>query len=1008
MLKRVWYALGLLAGLASGVAAQEADGVRAYVWGNSLINHPTASEGTAVPYWLAKLAKADGRDFALSGQYAFGGQFPDKLPPFPEWGFPGVTPSYEAGRDGFADGVDTLLINPENFIQYKAPEDAYDGANPDGRSPVSGTVALASWAAGQGANPVVFLYEGWAEMDRFPPTRRKYRRYQSYTTGDYHDWYVGYRDAVAASLPEMDVRLIPVGRILTGLLTEGPLQELRPVDLYTDNSPHGTPTTYLIAAMITYAALYNAPPPAEFDQFEDAHALLATQYTETAAYIWQALEGFTAPRKAAAVQNPAPSREIATAPYGPEAVPVAPVSDLPKRPDPIENEPAESAVADKTPAPASDTKAGQGLANPSIAMGLNGIADWSTQQPFIDVMKSARPWIGHLPKQWGGWTAEMLADKGHLDAAGWVTQIPIGVDRIETFLLTDMPPEAVSLKGRYRVTWEGAGKLDIVGNARVQSTADHELWFLYEPGEGTVAVQINETDPRGTGDYIRNIKVMREEHVPLYEVGMVYNPAFIDRIKDLRALRFMDWMFTNGSPKVTWEDRARPEDYTYVRRGVPVDHIAALANLVGADPWVSMPHMAEDGYVRAYAEALRDRLDPRLMTYVEYSNEVWNRIFPQATWAVEQADARWGDAAGEDGWMQFAGMRAAQVADIWTEVFGAEAKARLVNVIGVHTGWPGLEEPQLDAPLWQAEGNAPPAERFHAYAVSGYFGHRVGNAEGGQKVRTLLDGAASRARKAGAAQGLQRVALREHIKAHQFDGTVAPMIEEVRSGGLHELTTELWPYHADVARRHGMDMIMYEGGTHILGHGAWQEDEEVTAYFHRLNYAPEMGEIYNDLLAGWRAAGGTLFNAFVDIGAPSKFGSWGNLRHLDDSTPRWDALMAFNAEELGDWQARAPGTFLHGVTRQGGAGADRLEGTSEEDVLLGRGGDDILIGHGRGDFLHGGAGRDVAVLPGDYASYGFDSVNGILRAWHPDGVVHLRAIEVLRFDDLELATDLLQ
>ncbi|WP_439119675.1 hypothetical protein [Marivita sp.] len=37
-----------------------------------------------------------------------------------------------------------------------------------------------------------------------------------------------------------------------------------------------------------------------------------------------------------------------------------------------------------------------------IAFGLNGIADWSTQHPFIDVMKSGRRWIGHLPNQWGG------------------------------------------------------------------------------------------------------------------------------------------------------------------------------------------------------------------------------------------------------------------------------------------------------------------------------------------------------------------------------------------------------------------------------------------------------------------------------------------------------------------------------------------------------------------------------------------------------------------------------
>ena len=60
---------------------------------------------------------------------------------------------------------------------------------------------------------------------------------------------------------------------------------------------------------------------------------------------------------------------------------------------------------------------------------------------------------------------------------------------------------------------------------------------------------------------------------------------------------------------------------------------------------------------------------------------------------------------------------------------------------------------------------------------------------------------------------------------------------------------------------------------------------------------------------GWRAAGGTLFNAFVDVAAPSRWGSWGALRHLDDDTPRWQALRAFNAENPGRWDGRPASDF---------------------------------------------------------------------------------------------------
>lgn len=971
-----------------GVAAvaQDVTSVRAYVWGNSLINHASNTQGTTMPFWLGRMARAEGRALALSGQSAFGGQFPDKLPPEPNWGFDGVTPAWEGGAFGTA-GIDTLLINPENFIQYKGPQERYDGA-PDNRSPVSGTVGLIDWVRGQGVRPTVFLYEGWAEMDSFPPSRRAYRRYLDFTTGDYHDWYLDYRAAVAAALPDVDVRLIPVGAILTRLLTEGPLKELRAVDLYTDNAPHGTPTTYLIAAMITYAGVYNAPPPGLSD-YPGVHPRLIDNYDAAAAFIWTEMADFAAPRDLAGVS--APVRETATA----ETPATDTVAAL-----------AVSEPLSDDPARASSTATG--LPSPSIAMGLNGIADWSTQQPFVDVMKTARPWIGHLPGRWGGWTAEDFAREGYLDEFGWITRLPDAVDRVEAFVMTDLPPEATSLKGRYRMTWEGEGKLDIVGRARVQQRDDRALWFLFEPGEGTVAVQITETDPEGTGDYIRNIRIMRDDHVPFFEAGMIFNPDFIAKIQDLRVLRYMDWMFTNGSSKVTWDDRARIGDYSYFRRGVPVEHLVALANLVGADPWFCMPHMADESYVRGYAETVRAGLDPRLKAYVEYSNEVWNRVFPQASWAVEQAEARWGAAAGDDAWMQFAGMRAAEVADIWTGVYGAEAGARLVNVVGVHTGWPGLEEPQLQAPLWQEEGNEAPAGRFQAYAVSGYFGHLIGGGEDGEKIKEMLDAAAAAARRKGEAEGLRRVALREYVREHRFDGTIAPVIARLREEALTELTGELWPYHARVAQSYGMAMVMYEGGTHILGQGPWQDDEAMTAYFHKLNYSPEMGAIYTDLLAAWQAAGGKLFNAFVDIGKPSKYGSWGNLRHLDDTTPRWEALMAFNRDTPGDWEMRAPDAFQQGVIRQGGAGGDRLEGTSEEDVLLGFGGDDVLIAGGRGDFLHGGAGRDTAVLPGAYADYGFDFAEGRLRAWHADGVVQMRDIEILKFDDLELSAELLQ
>ena len=86
---------------------------------------------------------------------------------------------------------------------------------------------------------------------------------------------------------------------------------------------------------------------------------------------------------------------------------------------------------------------------------------------------------------------------------------------------------------------------------------------------------------------------------------------------------------------------------------------------------------------------------------------------------------------------------------------------------------------------------------------------------------------------------------------------------------------------------------MYEGGTHVVGLGSQVDNEALTDFFHHLNYTPEMGALYTDLMAGWEAVGGQLFTHFADVYAPTKWGSWGALRYLSDDNPRWDAVSTW-------------------------------------------------------------------------------------------------------------------
>jgi hypothetical protein len=948
----------------------ERDTSKTYFFGNSLLNHLSEeADHTNVPHWINEMAKAAGKDFATDGQWGFLRNYADGLPPTANWSFSGVSGAWSPDRRGFGEaGFDAVVIAPANFIQYQLPDVPYDGDNSTGESPLGALLRVLDWTAQESPETRLFVYEGWAGMAEvtgpFPPDQAGFERYLAFNANEHAGWYDELFEDLAQARPSLQVRFVPTARILAALLSEGGVLAGIPVQaLFTDDAPHGTETLYLLAAMITYSALYETPPPSDWRPPVTLHPDVTENYEAIADAIWAAMPAPPEARAApTVVEESAETAELAPLP---ERQPVVlPPSGI--RPDGV----------------------------PALGIGLNGVADWSTQHPFIDLMKTARDWVGHTPGQWGGFTSDQLRAGGYLDENGWPIRMPEGVEKLEAVLLTDQPEEAVHLRGDYVLLYNGSGDIKLSGRARRVRYEPGRITFSYAPGDGLVGVLIDnipEEDP------IRDIRILREEHIALHEAGVLFNPLWIERIRDVRSIRFMDWMMTNGSLIQSWEDRPRLSDANWTTWGVPHEAMIQLANQIGADPWFTMPHMADDTYVRRFAEAVKQGLDPRLKAYVEYSNEVWNFIFPQAVWAGQQAEARWGES--ETGWMQFYGLRAAQVMDIWTEVFGEDASARLVRVVATHTGWPGLEESILEAPLAFLTLGRAPRESFDAYAVTGYFGYEMGGPELAPRMNAWLDSADALAEADGRSQGLRRVALREFIKEKPLRG--GHRARDLGPAGrlLAGVDARGVPVpRCDAARKAGLRLVMYEGGTHVAGHGAQVNDERLTGFFTRYNYTPEMAKLYEILLAGWVEAGGTLFNAFVDVAPATQWGSWGALRHLNDANPRWDMLMAFNASGPTGWEQRDEAAFSDGITRIAGSGNQRLQGTSQEDVLIAGTGDDTLVSSGGADHLHGGPGQDRAVLPGVSSDYVFTRDGDRLIAEGPLGRVTMAAVEMLAFE----------
>jgi hypothetical protein len=329
------------------------------------------------------------------------------------------------------------------------------------------------------------------------------------------------------------------------------------------------------------------------------------------------------------------------------------------------------------------------MAGPSLGINLGSVVDWTTSYPFLDLFKTSRDWFT-------GYTPETdFADGLDLDAHGWVR----GLTRdgsaapftdVQTIMAT---AEIGPRPGTYIMDWVGEADITIYHGARIIESGDHRMVLALEEGV-PFAFGLSNIDP---DDYARDIRIYHQDDADLIAAGQVFTPEFLERIDDFRVLRFMDWARTNNS------DVSRPGDMTVfdparesLDSGVSLATMVDLANTVRADPWFCIPHEATDATIRAIARYVRDHLDPGLVARFEYSNEVWNWGFEQAQWAGAQAEATWG-ADVQGGWMQWYGVRAANMANIVADVFGDETGSRALNVFSTQSAWLGLEGYALDA-----------------------------------------------------------------------------------------------------------------------------------------------------------------------------------------------------------------------------------------------------------------------------------------------------------------------
>ena len=516
---------------------------------------------------------------------------------------------------------------------------------------------------------------------------------------------------------------------------------------------------------------------------------------------------------------------------------------------------ASNSTGDSLPS-ATVTNTPRGIApapHPSLGTNLSELKDYSRSWPFVDAFKMARPWISQLQgAPWG--TGPAL----QLDGNGWIKSLQSG-QYAETIIFDNALDDHSSFPtGEYTLLYDGNGTIGFdLQSASIVSQTQGRMVVSVAPAQNGIFLTITATDPANP---LRNIRFIMPGFESSY-LTQPFHPLFLSRLQNYKAIRFMDWMLTNGSTVRNWTDRAKPSDYTYSLRGVPIEVILQLANSTNATPWFNIPAQATDDYIRQFAATVKQQLNPALKFYVEYSNETWNGSFAQTKYIQARGQELGFSVDPTIAGAYYTAFRSTQIFDLFRSVLGSSS--RMVRVIASQAENSWLSDQTLG--FQNAFGNA------DALAIAPYF-NCSDTASGGFGV------------------------LGDPATASQVDGMSVDGIVDIELAHINGCALRQMQSNSAIAKKYGLALVGYEGGQSLVGYYGAENDNTMTALFKAANRSPRMNALYAQYLSNWVGAGGDLLVSFNEAGAATKYGSWGALEYQDQdplTAPKFQALTTF-------------------------------------------------------------------------------------------------------------------
>jgi len=568
----------------------------------------------------------------------------------------------------------------------------------------------------------------------------------------------------------------------------------------------------------------------------------------------------------------------------------------------------------KTPSALNSTRSGAG-------MNLTSVISYTPEMPTIDLMKKASAWITQCQSGsncagfTGGASAYDTLEEAHLnlDANGWVQSLPASTDSTVKYrtVTTKLAEGGVQLAGTYTVLYDGQGTITYGGpvtKIASQSSAGRDV-ITIASSPNAVFLNITSTTPT---NYIRNIRVYMPggacksdlttyvsdasgcnastgafvafENFP---AGTVWHPAFLASVKGFRALRFMDWAQTNTSTIANWADRSPATARTWnSTTGVPLEMMFDLASKAGADAWMNIPTYATDDYVHQFGKLAHANLASGSKLDIEYSNEVWNYGFAQASYALQQARTLWssGQPNPNDSVMQlnWYALRLAQVCNIVKSEFGADAsRVQCVSNTQAAVSW--NTDQVMQCTYAQSTLGKACSKFIDVVAIAPYFGGYIGNTADSTAMltnwTTNSDG--------GLTELFEEITGTNPVTGAAITAPMAAVGDHAQSGALAEAYGWMVATKA-VAAKYGLPMWAYEGGQGLI-----PSAPGALTLMAAANRDARMGTVYETMMKNWQSAGGQTFALFADVGAYGSAGFWG-LRETQFSTsPKWSVALEY-------------------------------------------------------------------------------------------------------------------